>query len=86
MSALNPWPATSCAEGDPISDVMIATPVETYDRLRTGADLAVTTSPPASRLRGTRVMTLPLFCQLPATHPLVATHVPDLCPEGTYPA
>ena len=58
------------AEGGPISDVMIATPAETYDRLRTGADLAVTTSPPASRLRGTRVTTLPLFCQLPASHPL----------------
>lgn len=58
------------AQGGPISDVMIATPAETYDRLRTGADLAVTTSPPASRLRGTRVMTLPLLCQLPVYHPL----------------
>lgn len=58
------------ASGGPISDVMIATPAETYDRLRTGADLAVTTSPPVSRLRGTRVMTLPLLCQLPASHSL----------------
>jgi len=58
------------AQGGPISDVMIASPAETYDRLRSGADLAVTTSPPAARLRGTRVMTLPLLCQLPADHPL----------------
>lgn len=58
------------AQGGAISDVMIATPAETYDRLRTGADLAVTTSPPPSRLRGTRVMTLPLLCQMPESHPL----------------
>lgn len=60
------------AQGGAISDVVIATPAETYDRLRTGADLAVTTSPPAPRLRGTRVMTLPLLCQLPESHPLAA--------------
>lgn len=60
------------AQGGPISDVMIASPVETYDRLRTGADLAVTTAPPASRLRGTRVLTIPLLCQMPAEHPLAS--------------
>ena len=60
------------AQGGAISDVVIATPGETYDKLRTGADLAVTTSPPAPRLRGTRVMTLPLLCQMPASHPLAA--------------
>lgn len=58
------------AQGGPFSDVMVATPVEAYDRLRTGADLAVTTSPPAARLHGMRALTMPLLCQLPADHPL----------------
>ena len=58
------------ARGGPISDVMIASPVETYDRLRVGADIAITTAPPSPRLRGTRVLTMPLLCQLPASHPL----------------
>jgi DNA-binding transcriptional LysR family regulator len=58
------------ARGGPISDVVVATPVETYDRLRTGADLAITTSPPESRLSSIRIMTLPLYCQLPEAHPL----------------
>ncbi|MGM1018254.1 MAG: LysR family transcriptional regulator [Actinomycetota bacterium] len=60
------------AQGGPFSDVVVAPPVDTYDRLRTGADLAVTTSPPAARLRGTRVLTMPLLCQLPSDHPLAA--------------
>lgn len=58
------------AGGGPISDVVVATPAETYDRLRSGADLAVTTSPPDARLSSIRIMTLPLYCQLPPTHPL----------------
>jgi len=52
---------------------VVATPAETYDRLRTGADLAVTTSPPDSRLSSIRILTLPLYCQLPASHPLAAS-------------
>lgn len=61
------------AGGGPISDVVVATPAETYDRLRTGADLAVTTSPPDSRLSSIRILTLPLYCQLPASHPLAGS-------------
>lgn len=61
------------AGGGPISDVVVATPTETYDRLRTGADLAVTTSPPDSRLSSVRILPLPLLCQLPASHPLAAS-------------
>ena len=60
------------ARGGPISDVIVATPAETYDRLRTGADLAITTSPPDPRLGSLRLLTLPLLCQLPAAHPLAA--------------
>lgn len=61
------------AGGGPISDVVVATPAETYDRLRTGADLAVTTSPPDSRLSSIRILTLPLYCQLPASHALAVS-------------
>ncbi len=60
------------AGGGPISDVVVATPAETYDRLRSGADLAVTTAPPDARLSSIRILTLPLYCQLPASHPLAA--------------
>ncbi|MGN7966615.1 LysR family transcriptional regulator [Microbacterium sp. 22179] len=66
------------AGGGPISDVVVATPVETYDRLRSGADLAVTTSPPDSRLSSIRIMNLPLYCQLPASHPLAAGDLLEL--------
>lgn len=66
------------AAGGPISDVVVATPPETYDRLRSGADLAVTTSVPDSRLSSVRVMTLPLLCQMPASHPLAARDRPEL--------
>lgn len=66
------------AAGGPISDVVVATPPETYDRLRHGADLAVTTSVPDSRLSTVRVLTLPLLCQMPASHPLAAQTRPEL--------
>lgn len=66
------------AAGGPISDVVVATPPETYDRLRSGADLAVTTSVPDSRLSSVRVMTLPLLCQMPASHPLASRERPEL--------
>lgn len=60
------------ARGGPVSDVMVATPSGTYDRLRTGADLAVTTSPPDPRLSSVRILPLALLCQMPAEHPLAA--------------
>ncbi|WP_336644853.1 LysR family transcriptional regulator [Microbacterium sp. USHLN186] len=64
------------ASGGGISDVMIASPADAHDRLRIGADLAVTTNPPPERLSGVRVMTLPLLCQMPESHPLAgADHV-----------
>ncbi|MEN0021934.1 LysR family transcriptional regulator [Microbacterium sp. LWO14-1.2] len=66
------------ARGGPISDVVVATPAETYDRLRSGADLAVTTSPPDSRLRSRRILDLPLYCQLPSDHPLAAGDAVEL--------
>lgn len=66
------------AGGGPISDVVVATPPETYDRLRSGADIAVTTSVPDSRLSSVRVMTLPLLCQMPASHPLAVHERPEL--------
>lgn len=56
--------------GGPIADVMLAPPVDAYDRLRVGADLAVTTMPPPARLRSLRVIELPLLSQFPAAHPL----------------
>lgn len=66
------------AGGGPISDVVVATPPETYDRLRTGADLAVTTSEPDSRLSSVRILTLPLLCQMPQSHPLAEQDHPEL--------
>lgn len=66
------------AGGGPISDVVVATPPETYDRLRTGADLAVTTSVPDSRLSSVRIMTLPLLCQMPVSHPLASRERAEL--------
>lgn len=66
------------AAGGPISDIVISTPGEVYARLHADVDLAVTTSAPSARLRGMRLLTLALLCQVPEGHPFAQQDAVEL--------
>lgn len=70
--------APFAAAGGGIADLVIAPPSEVYGRLRTGADLAVTTSQPPPQLDGLRLAPLPVQCQVPADHPFAAHEAAEL--------
>jgi len=73
------------AAGGPISDVLPALPVDVYARLKRGADLAVNTSPPPPGLRGVRLGTIAITCQVPPGHRFAGRDRVELAEVVTQP-
>lgn len=53
---------------DPMPTVVESDPREAYDALRHGADLAIVTEPPHSRLESAALAVLPVWAYVPASH------------------
>lgn len=56
-------------DGAPIDDILVTDPGEVYSHLRSGADLAISSSEPPPHLQKRHVWTTPIFAQSTVSHP-----------------